>query len=100
MLNKLFEIVDRVKNEHEKFLLNLEEPMHIPKEKVIRWHPQFDVESCPPVEQSELPKPPVIEKASSAQEVLGTYQQFYNNNLGDPEILNVCKNESSYSIKK
>lgn len=57
--------------EHEQFLLKLEEPMVIPKEKIIRWHPEFDVENCKPIEHSELPQPPDVEKATSAQHVLG-----------------------------
>jgi len=61
-----------VKNEHEKFLLSLETPrlMNIPKEKLVRWHPEFDVESCKKIEQAILPQPPYVEK-STAKDVLG-----------------------------
>ncbi|KAF7405604.1 hypothetical protein HZH68_004973 [Vespula germanica] len=36
--------LDKVKTEHEQFLLKLDEPIVILKEKIIRWHPEFDVE--------------------------------------------------------
>lgn len=55
-------------------MLNLESPMVIPKEKITRWHPEFDVETCPAIENSELPQPPNVERASSAQDVLGMYK--------------------------
>lgn len=64
-------IVDKVKDEHEKFLLSLETPMHVPKEKIVRWHPEFDVESCKPIEQADLPQPPHVEKITTAKDVLG-----------------------------
>lgn len=63
-------VTDRVKDEHEKFLLSLETPMRVSKEKILRWHPEFDVESCEPIEQADLPQPPVVGK-STAKDVLG-----------------------------
>lgn len=45
--------------------------MHVPKEKIVRWHPEFDVESCKPIEQSDLPQPPHVEKITTAKDVLG-----------------------------
>lgn len=65
-------VAERVKNEHEKFLLSFETPrlMNIPREKIVRWHPEFDVESCKKIEQAELPQPPCVEKPS-ARDVLG-----------------------------
>lgn len=63
-------IADKVKDEHEKFLLSLETPMRVPKEKILRWHPEFSVESCISIEQSELPQPPNIEKMGTAKDVL------------------------------
>lgn len=71
-------ILDRVKEEHEKFLLSLETPMRIPKEKITRWHPEFDVEKCPPIELGELPEAPNAEKSHSAQEVLGKSKTYVN----------------------
>lgn len=60
-----------MKDEHEKFLLSLETPMRVPKEKIVRWHPEFDVESCNIIEHAELPQPPNVEKLATAKDVLG-----------------------------
>jgi len=67
-----FYVTERVKNEHEKFLLSFDNPklMNIPREKIMRWHPEFNVESCKKIEQAELPQLPQIEK-STAKDVLG-----------------------------
>ncbi|XP_016906619.1 DNA replication factor Cdt1 [Apis cerana] len=71
-------LLDKVKDEHEKFLLNLETPMHVPKEKIVRWHPEFDVESCKPIEQSDLPQPPHVEKITTAKDVLDKAKSLFN----------------------
>ena len=44
--------------------------MHISKEKILRWHPEFDVETCKVIEQAELPQPPDVERMTSAKDVL------------------------------
>lgn len=41
----------------------------------MRWHPEFDVESCKKIEQAELPQPPQVEK-TSAKDVLGKKLQY------------------------
>ena len=33
-------------------------PIDIPEDKVIRWHPEFKLDTVPDVEAAELPKPP------------------------------------------
>ncbi|XP_011313756.1 DNA replication factor Cdt1 isoform X2 [Fopius arisanus] len=73
-------LLERVKTEHEKFLLNLESPMVIPREKITRWHPEFDVDSCPVIEKAELPQPPNVEKATSAHDVLAKAKSLFNCN--------------------
>ncbi|KAK2586746.1 hypothetical protein KPH14_011777 [Odynerus spinipes] len=73
-------LLDRVKSEHEQFLLKLEDPMIIPKEKIVRWHPDFNVENCKPIEQSVLPQPPNVEKATSAKDVLEKAKSLFNCN--------------------
>lgn len=67
----MFFITDMVKDEHEKFLLSLETPMYVPKEKILRWHPEFDVENCKVIKQADLPQPPNVEKITTAKDVLG-----------------------------
>lgn len=66
------------KDAHEKFLLGLDPPMRIPKEKLTRWHPEFDLESCPDIAQTPLPQPPNIERFSSAKDVLSTARNLFN----------------------
>ncbi|KYN12817.1 PREDICTED: DNA replication factor Cdt1 [Trachymyrmex cornetzi] len=72
-------LLERVKNEHEKFLLTFETPklMNIPKEKIVRWHPEFDVESCKKIEQAALPQPPYVEKPT-ARDVLDKAKSLFN----------------------
>ncbi|XP_036141576.1 DNA replication factor Cdt1 [Monomorium pharaonis] len=72
-------LLERVKDEHEKFLLSLDTPglMNIPREKIVRWHPEFDVESCKKIEQAELPQPPYVEKPT-AKDVLDKAKSLFN----------------------
>ncbi|XP_076623518.1 chromatin licensing and DNA replication factor double parked [Colletes latitarsis] len=71
-------LLDMVKDEHEKFLLNLETPMRVPKEKILRWHPEFDVESCKPIEPADLPQPPNVEKLTTAKDVLDKAKSMFS----------------------
>ncbi|XP_017892432.1 DNA replication factor Cdt1 [Ceratina calcarata] len=71
-------LLDRVKDEHEKYLLSLETPMRVSKEKIVRWHPEFDVENCKPIEQAELPQPPNVEKLTTAKDVLDRAKSLFN----------------------
>lgn len=42
---KLFNILlDKVKDYHQEFLQTLDTPLNIQKDKVTRWHPEFDIE--------------------------------------------------------
>ncbi|XP_053972008.1 DNA replication factor Cdt1 isoform X1 [Hylaeus volcanicus] len=71
-------LLGMVKDEHEKFLLSLETPMRVPKEKIVRWHPEFDVESCKPIESADLPQPPDVEKLTTAKDVLDKAKSMFN----------------------
>lgn len=71
-------LLEKVKNEHDKFLKSLETPIIIPKEKVTRWHPDFDLENCPEIELGHLPQPPNVEKYSSAKDILSTARNLFN----------------------
>lgn len=51
--------------------------MYISKEKILRWHPEFDVETCKVIEQAELPQPPDVERMTSAKDVLGKNKSMY-----------------------
>lgn len=71
-------LLDRVKHEHDLFLRNLNPPIIIPKEKIRRWHQDFDLEACPEILPGELPQPPNIEKFSSAKDILSTARNLFN----------------------
>lgn len=71
-------LLGKVKDEHEKFLLGLETPMRVPKEKILRWHPEFDVESCKQIEHAELPQPPNVEKLTTAKDVLDKAKSLFS----------------------
>lgn len=72
-------LLDIVKEEHEKFLQSLDPPMVIPKDKITRWHPEFDIEACRDIEKSELPNPPTQEKLATAKDVLEKANMMFNN---------------------
>lgn len=71
-------LLDRVREEHDRFLKNLETPLNIPKEKIRRWHQEFDLESCPEILSADLPQPPNMEKFSSAKDILSTARNLFN----------------------
>lgn len=71
-------LLDLVKAEHNKFLQNLNPPMNINPDKVTRWHPEFDLQSCPEIEIKELPQPPNVEKFSSAKDILSTARNLFD----------------------
>lgn len=71
-------LLDRVKHEHDLFLRNLNPPIIIPKDKIRRWHQDFDLEACPEILPGELPQPPNIEKFSSAKDILSTARNLFN----------------------
>lgn len=73
-------LIEKVKNYHNEFLLSLDPPMEIPRDKITRWHPEFDIEKIPDVEESELPQEPVEEKMTTGQEVLEKARSLFNCN--------------------
>lgn len=54
----------------QAFLASLNPPLVVPEHKLTRWHPRFKVDEVPPVVPAELPRPPQVDKLSTAQEVL------------------------------
>lgn len=71
-------LLNIVKDEHDRFLKSLDPPMIIPKDKITRWHPEFELEKCPDIEEAALPQPPNIEKFSSAKDILSTARNLFN----------------------
>lgn len=52
-------LVSVVREKHQLFLSQLTPTLSIPEEKVLRWHPDFKLDSLPEVEESDLPRLPV-----------------------------------------
>lgn len=71
-------LLELVKDQHDVFLKSLEQPFVVPKDKITRWHLQFDLEACTDVLPAELPQPPNVEKFSSARDILSTARNLFN----------------------
>lgn len=71
-------LTDLVFDEHDKFLQTREVPMNVTRGALKRWHPEFDLEAVPDVEQLELPQPPHVEKFSSAKDILSTARNLFH----------------------
>ncbi|XP_049292981.1 DNA replication factor Cdt1 isoform X1 [Anopheles funestus] len=71
-------LLEKTKDAHETFLLSLDPPLNIERNKIVRWHADFDLEGCPDIEKAELPQPPNVEKFSSAKDVLSTARNLFS----------------------
>ncbi|XP_050351546.1 DNA replication factor Cdt1 [Nymphalis io] len=69
-----------VKKHHAQFLASLDPPIDIPDNKLVRWHPEFDLEKIPEIECAKLPEMPNTEKYSSAQDVLAKARELFKCN--------------------
>ncbi|XP_025200221.1 DNA replication factor Cdt1-like, partial [Melanaphis sacchari] len=85
-------LIDIMKKHHAEYLNNLIPPIIIDKDKVTRWHPEFDVESVPNINLSPLPKIEIGKsKISTAKDILDQVHALfiYNNHLNQsPTIMN------------
>lgn len=70
-------LTDLVFDEHQKFLQSLDVPMSVTRGALKRWHPEFDLESVPEVEQGNIPMAPNVEKFSSARDILNTARNLF-----------------------
>lgn len=80
-------LIERLKNYHAEFLATLEPPIEIPKDKITRWHPEFNVEKVPDLEPSVLPQPPDEARPMTGKEVLEKAKQLINCNTRMEEAL-------------
>jgi chromatin licensing and DNA replication factor 1 len=67
-------LTEIIKKLHKAFLASLKPPLHIPDEKILRWHPAFALDSVPEVEAAPLPSPPIKETYTTAKDVLNVAQ--------------------------
>ncbi|KPJ07246.1 DNA replication factor Cdt1 [Papilio machaon] len=73
-------LLQMVKKHHAQFLASLDPPMEIPDDKLIRWHPEFEIEKLPEIPCAKLPEMPNTEKISSAQDVLAKARELFKCN--------------------
>ncbi|XP_053606454.1 DNA replication factor Cdt1 [Plodia interpunctella] len=73
-------LLQLVKKHHAQFLSTLDPPMVIPDNKLVRWHPEFELEKVTEVDCSKLPEMPNNEKYSSAQDVLAKARELFKCN--------------------
>uniref|UniRef100_U5EZH4 Putative double parked n=1 Tax=Corethrella appendiculata TaxID=1370023 RepID=U5EZH4_9DIPT len=71
-------LIENVKIRHEEFLKTLNPPLIVKREQITRWHPDFDLENSVQLIEGELPRPPNVEKFSSAKDVLSTARNLFN----------------------
>lgn len=65
-------------DKHDEFLRDLKPPMTVVRAKLMRWHPDFDIQSCAEVPRAELPLPPNADRFHSAKDVLSTARNLFN----------------------
>ncbi|XP_041987368.1 DNA replication factor Cdt1 [Aricia agestis] len=73
-------LLQLVKKHHKQYLSTLDPPMDIPDSKLVRWHPEFELEKVPEVECAKLPEVPNAEKYSSAEDVLAKARELFKCN--------------------
>lgn len=73
-------LLQLVKKHHAQYLLTLDPPMDIPETKLMRWHPEFELEKVPEIECAKLPEIPNIEKLHTAQDVLAKARELFKCN--------------------
>ncbi|CAG4947240.1 unnamed protein product [Parnassius apollo] len=73
-------LLQLVKKHHAQYLLSLDPPMEIPDNKLVRWHPEFELEKIPEIECAKLPEMPNVEKLNTAQDVLAKARELFNCN--------------------
>ncbi|XP_060878814.1 LOW QUALITY PROTEIN: DNA replication factor Cdt1-like [Metopolophium dirhodum] len=77
-------LLDILKEHHEKYLCKLTPPIVIAKDKITRWHPEFDVETVEDIIPSTLPKIEINKpKIVTAKDLLDKSHSLfvYNNRL-------------------
>jgi len=63
-------LVSIVKDHHKKFCSELEPPITVEDDNLVKFHKDFDVDKCPPIAESQFPEEPYVEKVTTAAEIL------------------------------
>ncbi|XP_063235476.1 DNA replication factor Cdt1 [Bacillus rossius redtenbacheri] len=80
-------LLERVFEQHEKFLSSLDPPLVVPRSELARWHPQFEVDAAEEVAPQELPQPPNVRKFTSAKDVLDRAKDLFSCNQRMQNVL-------------
>ncbi|XP_050527571.1 DNA replication factor Cdt1 [Daktulosphaira vitifoliae] len=95
-------LLDIVKEHHREYLNKLIPPIVIDKEKITRWHPEFDVESVVDIVPSALPKIEVGKpKITSAKDLLDkSHTLFVQNNRLNRTLSTMVEEKKNVLEKK
>jgi len=63
-------LVNIVKSHHKKFCAELETPISVEDDQLVKFHKDFDVDKCPPIVDSDFPEAPFVEKVTTAAQIL------------------------------
>lgn len=63
-------LIQLVKSHHKTFCSQLNPPILVDNGSIVRFHKDFNVDSCPPVEEAELPPKPEVELVTTAAQIL------------------------------
>ena len=63
-------LIQLVKLHHKTFCSQLKPPIVVDDGSLVRFHKDFNVDSCPPVEEAELPAKPEVELVTTAAQIL------------------------------
>ena len=63
-------LIQLVKFHHKNFCSQLKPPIVVDDRSMVRFHKDFNVDSCPPVEEAELPAKPEVELVTTAAQIL------------------------------
>jgi len=63
-------LVNIVKQHHRKFCSELETPVHVEDNSLMKFHKDFNVDKCPAIAEADFPEEPYVEKVTTAAQIL------------------------------
>lgn len=73
-------LIEKLKDYHQEFLATLDPPMELARDKITRWHPQFDIEKVPDIELVTIPSLPTESIMTTGREVLDKAKEMFSCN--------------------
>jgi len=59
-----------VKEHHSKFCSQLDPPITVAEDSLVKFHPKFNVDQCPQIVEADLPQKPNVEIVTTAADML------------------------------